>query len=75
MLGPGAAEVFWFVDGRAACGGRAGLLPLAREIAWRRRRSPAAGGGGGACGASCSGPGAVLVRSASLLTRSRRVPL
>lgn len=74
-LGPGALEMFWFVDGRTAYGGRAALAPLLLAILLRRGagggRPAAAGCGAAGGGGACS----VLARSASLLTRSRRVEL
>ena len=87
VLGPGALEMFWFVDGRTAYGGRAALLPLLGAIIRGRAGGggaaggapPAAAGGaagggaGGSCGTECGDARAVFLRSASLLTHSRTV--
>ncbi len=40
ILGPGAPEMFWLIDGNTAFGGRAALWPLLRSIM-------SCGGGGG----------------------------
>lgn len=69
VLDKSATEMFWMVGERAAYGGRAALLPLLREIMTAR------GGLGlvrdtGTCGPeACS----VFARSASLVTRSRKI--
>ena len=67
-----ALSMFWFLKGDTAYGGRAAVLPLARQIL--------AGGGGdpgeqpdpAAC-ASCRDARSVLLRSASLLSHSRKI--
>ena len=80
VLGPGALEMFWFVDGRTAFGGRAALLPLAGALLSSRlrragRAAPRGDAGGAACADGCRAAGAVFARSASLVTRSRRIRL
>ena len=79
MLGPDALEMFWFVDGRTAFGGRAALLPLLREVV-RAALSRRTGGKSKKmpepdvpCATRCRGAGAVFLRSASLLSNSRTV--
>ncbi len=69
-----ALEMFWLVDGKTAFGGRAALLPLLKTILSRRgdaKKSRVEE----SCGTGCSGAGAVFLRSASLLRRSRKIPI
>ncbi|ABK77914.1 hypothetical protein CENSYa_1291 [Cenarchaeum symbiosum A] len=73
LLEPGARDVFWFIDGRTAFGGRPALLPMLRALVLgrgRRRGGEAAGECSSECGAS-----AVLLRSASLLKKGKIVEL
>ena len=72
-LGEGAAEMFWFIDGASAYGGRSGLLPLAREILFSRKRAPAGHAANPDCAAGCRTPKAFFLRSASILTHGRKI--
>ena len=73
-LGGDALSMFWFLDGKTAYGGRAALLPLARQL-FRRRCGKKEPGPGPARCASCRDPRSVLLRSASLLSHSRKMPI
>ncbi len=69
VLDKSATEMFWMVGGRAAYGGRAALLPLLKAIITAR------GGLGLVRDTDVCGPQAcsVFARSASLVTRSRKI--
>ena len=75
LLDGDALKMFWLIDGRMAYGGRAALGPLLREILRRGPRRRGAAEVPAACGTDCSAPGAVFLRSASLLSNSRRIRL
>ena len=75
ILDSNALEMFWFIDGKKAYGGRAALLPLLKAIIFYK------GGNDGtlpveeSCDASCKTAKAVFIRSASLLTSSKTIKL
>lgn len=69
MLDETATEMFWVVDRRDAFGGRAALLPLLRSILYARDGLGMINENDACDTDSCH----VLVRSASLLRRSRHV--
>ena len=75
ILGESALEMFWVINGRGAYGGRAALLPLAGSILSagnaRRARDYAADD----CGDGCKTVRSAFLRSASLFTHSKRIPL
>jgi len=70
-----ALEMFWFVDGKTAYGGRAALVPLISAII----QSKGTGNSGfeykEACNMECKNAKAVFVRSASLLTNSKKITI
>ncbi len=70
-----ATEMFWFIDGKNAYGGRAALLPLIREILFSKRSAPKQTWIEETCDVGCKAPKAVFVRSASLLTHSRKIKI
>lgn len=74
VLDSSALEMFWFVDGKTAYGGRAGLIPLFSAII------NAKGHSGDlsiqeSCDLSCKNSKAVFLRSASLLTNSKKIKI
>ncbi|HSA97883.1 MAG TPA: hypothetical protein VLF17_02265 [Candidatus Nitrosotenuis sp.] len=73
ILDSGALEMFWFVDGKTAFGGRAALIPLLSAIV--RKRGSASSGitDTGQCGTECRSAKAVFLRSASILSHSRKI--
>lgn len=74
VLDSSALEMFWFIDGKKAYGGRAALCPLFREIVFgsgEKLKTPELE----TCDAECKTAKAVFVRSASLLTRSKIIPI
>jgi hypothetical protein len=74
ILDSSALEMFWYVDGKTAYGGRAGLLPLMSAII-------RANGNTGdlniqeSCDLDCKTTKAVFLRSASLLTNSKKIKI
>ena len=75
LLGGDALKMFWLIDGKMAYGGRAALGPLLKEILRLEPQRRGASEIPAACGTDCSAPGAVFIRSASLLTNSKRIRL
>lgn len=75
ILDSSALEMFWFVDGKTAFGGRAALVPLISAII----QSKGSGTNGfeynEACNMECKNAKAVFVRSASLLTNSKKLAI
>ena len=75
ILDSSALEMFWFVDGKTAFGGRAALIPLLLAII----KSKGVGNDKfeylGACDMSCKSAKAVFLRSASLLSNSKKIPI
>ena len=74
ILDSSALEMFWFVDGKTAYGGRAGLAPLISAIIHRSGKK-----GGQNIQQSdeleCKTTKAVFLRSASLLSRSKKIQI
>ena len=74
VLDSSALEMFWFVDGKTAYGGRAGLSPLFSAII-------RANGSAGdlsiqeSCDLSCKNTKAVFLRSASLFRNSKKIKI
>jgi hypothetical protein len=74
ILDSSALEMFWFVDGKTAYGGRAALIPLLCSI-FSAKGAETRLEGNESCETECKTAKAVFVRSASLLTHSRTIPL
>ena len=74
-LDSSATEMFWYIDGKNAYGGRSALFPLLREILFPKRKAPLQMGVEKSCNVGCKAPKAVFVRSASLLTHSRKIKI
>lgn len=73
-----ALEMFWFIDAKVAYGGRAALYPLIKKIlslSTSRERNYTTEKREELCNISCKSPKAVLLRSASLLTHSKKILL
>jgi hypothetical protein len=75
ILDSSALEMFWFVDKNMAYGGRAALVPLFREIISTRGKKIEHNDNSESCDTECKTAKAVFVRSASLLTHSKKIPL
>ena len=74
-LDSSATDMFWFIDGKNAYGGRSALLPLMRGIIFSKRNTSSQNVVEKSCNVGCTAPNAVFVRSASLLTHSRKIKI
>jgi hypothetical protein len=74
ILDSTALEMFWFVDGKTAFGGRAGLFPLLSAIihANGKAKNPSIQE---SSDLGCKSSKAVFLRSASLLTNSKKIKI
>jgi len=75
FLEPEATEMFWFFDNENAYGGRAALLPLFLAILKGEGNRSIQKTVDETCDVGCKTPRAVFVRSASLLTNSRKIKI
>jgi len=74
ILDSSALEMFWYVDRKTAYGGRAGLLPLISAII-RANGSTGDLNIPESCDLDCKTTKAVFLRSASLLTNSKKIKI
>lgn len=74
-LDASALEMFWFIDGKTAYGGRAALAPLARALFSAKARKAESSVDFSLCDSGCKTAKAVFVRSASLLTHSKTISI
>ena len=74
VLDSSALEMFWFVDGKTAYGGRAGLIPLLSAIIKAKGNSEDLNIQE-SCDLGCKDSKAVFLRSASLLTNSKKIKI
>ena len=74
ILDSSALEMFWYVDRKIAYGGRAGLLPLMSAII-RANGSTRDLNIQESCDLDCKTTKAVFLRSASLLTNSKKIKI
>ena len=74
VLDSSALEMFWYVDKKTAYGGRAGLLPLMAAII-RANESIGDLNIQESCDLDCKTTKAVFLRSASLLTNSKKIKI
>lgn len=75
ILDSSALEMFWFVDSKTAYGGRAALFPLICAIIRSRGAGNAEFVEGNMCTTECKNAKAVFVRSASLITNSKKIEI
>ena len=75
ILDSSALEMFWFVDEKVAYGGRAALGPLFNAILSAKRSKSNAVTIEEACDTECKTAKAVFIRSASLLSNSKKIKL
>ena len=74
-LDSSALEMFWFIDGKTAYGGRAAIGPLFSTILHVSKKNIRKKIVEDSCAVGCKSPKAVFFRSASLLTHSKRIKL
>lgn len=72
ILDEKALNMFWFIDGKVAYGGRAAILPLIKTMATGKRKHKS-NIVDDVCQTDCKNPKAVFLRSASLLSNSRKI--
>ena len=75
ILDSSALEMFWFVDGKTAFGGRAALVPLVSAIIQSKGSGNKKFEHTETCNIECKNAKAVFVRSASLLTNSKKLAI
>lgn len=75
ILDSSALEMFWFVDGKTAFGGRAAIVPLISAIIRRSGKAAHHAADRESCGTGCKTARAVFLRSASLLSHSKKIRL
>ena len=75
ILDSSALEMFWLIDGKTAFGGRAALIPLFKTIFSGNLDKNQKIDIEESCNAECKTTKAVFVRSASLLTNSKKISL
>lgn len=75
ILDSSALEMFWFVDEKMAYGGRAALGPLFNAILSAKGSKSSTVTIEEACDTECKTAKAVFIRSASLLSNSKKIKL
>ncbi len=75
ILDSSALEMFWFVDEETAYGGRAALGPLFNAILSSKGSKENSVSVEEACDTECKTAKAVFIRSASLLSNSKKIKL
>ena len=74
-LDSSALEMFWFIDNKIAYGGRAALGPLFSAILNVSGKNVQKKIVQDSCELGCKSPKAVFLRSASLLTNSKKIKI
>ena len=75
ILDSTALEMFWFIDGKIAYGGRAALVPLFKTMLSSKIRRTQRIDIQESCDVNCKNPKAVFIRSASLISNSKKIKL
>jgi len=75
VLDESALEMFWVIEEKTAYGGRAALFPLIKAIIRAKTRKNNSLIFDANCNQECKTVKSVFVRSASILTNSRRIEL
>ena len=75
VLDSNALEMFWFIDNNTAYGGRAALGPLLTAIFNVSKKKIQNRIVEDSCELGCKSPKAVFLRSASLLTNSKKIKI
>lgn len=73
ILDESALEMFWFIDKKIAYGGRAAIYPLLKSFFSKRTKKLISIKIDDSCEKNCKTANAVFVRSASLLTNSKKI--
>ena len=75
ILDESALDMFWFINQKRACGGRAALLPLLKSILSEKTKKSSMYKINDECKQDCKTIKAVFVRSTSLITNSKTIDL
>jgi hypothetical protein len=75
ILDESALEMFWLIDKKTAYGGRAALFPLFRAIIKSRKKKSSDTKFVSDCKQECKTVKSVFIRSASLLSNSKKIEL
>ena len=75
ILDDSALEMFWLIDKTAAYGGRAGILPLIKSIISSKKKRNNVMEFESNCVQECKTVKSVFIRSASLLSSSKKIEL
>ncbi len=73
ILDESALDMFWFIDKKRACGGRAALVPLVKSIFSKKTKKTLTMRVDEKCNQDCKNVKAVFIRSTSLLTNSKKI--
>lgn len=73
VLGESALEMFWVIDKKNACGGRAALFPLLKVMITANGKNSNKIGVDDKCKQECKTIKSVFIRSMSLLTNSKKI--
>lgn len=75
ILDESALDMFWLIDETTASGGRAGICPLIRAILSSPKKKPNQINIEPNCKQGCQNVKSVFIRSASLLSSSKKIKL
>ncbi len=75
ILDDSALEMFWLIDEKTAYGGRAALFPLIRAIITSKKKKSSDIKFENNCKQECKTVKSVFIRSASLLSNSKKIDL
>ncbi len=75
FLDSSALDMFWLIDEKTANGGRAGIVPLIRSILTSKKKRPMKTDMDTECQQECKTVKSVFIRSASLLSSSKKIDL
>lgn len=75
ILDESALEMFWFIDGKRAYGGRSALLPMIKTIFSSKSRKFLTDKINEQCSQDCKSVKAVFVRSTSLISNSKIIKI
>jgi len=75
ILDDSALEMFWLIDEKTACGGRAAIFPLFRAIINSKNKKSINFKFESNCKQECKTVKSVFIRSASLLSNSKKIEL
>ena len=75
ILDDSALEMFWFIDEKIAYGGRSALIPLIQSIIKSKKKRTNNMKTYTSCEQECKTVKSVFIRSASLLSNSKKIML